>query len=130
MGSSGFGDQPGPSDAPPPPPWPPGPYGQPGPFGPQAPYGPPGWIQPRRTNSLAIAALCCGIGQVIAGFLSGIPAIVLGYIALGQIRQTGEEGRGMAITGIVLGFISIVVTVIVIILIIAAWQHATSNPGY
>jgi len=93
-----------------------GPYGQPGPYGPGGPYIPYGRVS-RTTNSLAIASLCCGIGQVLAGILAGIPAIVLGFVAISQIRRTGEDGRGMAIAGIVLGFISIIVTAVLIVII-------------
>jgi hypothetical protein len=109
-----------------------GPYGQPPYYG-QGPYGQPGqgpygWQQPRRTNSLAIAALCCGIAQVIAGPLTGIPAIILGYVSMGQIRQTGEDGRGMAITGIVLGIAGLLLTVLVIIIFISI-AHSISQNG-
>ena len=78
-------------------------------------------------NSLAIAALCCGIAQVIAGPFAGIPAIVLGYMSIGQIRRTGEEGRGMAITGIVLGIVGVLLTVLVIILAIAVFSQVSSS---
>ena len=146
----GFNDQPGfgpqgPSGWPGPgapgqhgqPGWP-GPGGQgqgsqqgwPGQPGPQYPYGQPGapWqSMPRRTNSLAIAALCCAIGQVIAGPFSGIPAVVLGSMSLKQIRQTGEDGHGMAMTGIVLGIIGTLLFVIVIIFFIAFWHHVNSQ---
>ena len=147
---SGFNDQPdsgqqGPSG------WPgqgpPGQYGQPGwpgpgyaggsgqqgwpgPAGPQYPYGQPGapWqSMPRRTNSLAIAALCCAIGQVIAGPFAGIPAVVLGSMSLKQIRQTGEDGQGMAMTGIVLGIVGTLLFVVLIIFFIAFWHRVNSQ---
>lgn len=63
-----------------------GPYGQPGPYVPRGRAG-------RKTNSLAIASLCCGIGQLLVGILAGIPAIVLGFVAINQIRRTGEDRR-------------------------------------
>jgi hypothetical protein len=91
--------------------------------GPAMPYGRVG----RGTNSLAIAALCCGIGQVIAGPLAGIPAVILGFMSLGQIARTGEDGRGMAITGLVLGIIGLILTVLFIILFIAVWKQVTSS---
>jgi hypothetical protein len=86
-------------------------YGQPGPYGQRGRVG-------RKTNSLAIASLCCGVGLLLAGIIAGIPAIVLGFLAIRQIRRTGEDGRGMAIAGIVLGFISIIATAALIILVI------------
>lgn len=93
---------------------------------PQAPAMPYGRVG-RGTNSLAIAALCCGIGQVIAGPLAGIPAVILGAMSLGQIARTGEDGRGMAITGLVLGIIGLILTVLFIILFIAVWNNVTSS---
>lgn len=85
-------------------------YGQPG-FGHQAHgqpgygYGVPGYPgygpPARKTNVLAITSLVmaiislCGIGS-IAG-------IVLGVVALNQIKASGEGGRGLAIAGIAVG---------------------------
>ncbi|HJW00893.1 MAG TPA: DUF4190 domain-containing protein, partial [Arthrobacter sp.] len=50
------------------------------------------------TNILAILAL-------VFGLAGGLPAIPLGHIALVQIRRTGDSGRGMAIAGLVLGYV-------------------------
>lgn len=53
------------------------------------------------TNGLAITALCCGI----AGFVpfAAVVAIVLGIVALNQLKRVVQSGRGMAVAGIVLG---------------------------
>lgn len=110
-----------------------GPGGQSGWQGGPYPYGSPGanWaVGPRRTNSLAIAALCCGIAQVIAGPFSGIPAIVLGAMSLKQIRQTGEDGHGMAVTGIALGIVGTILAVILIVIFVAIWAKVSTQPGY
>lgn len=88
-------------------------YGQPNPpwgaYPPaQAPYGggyPPPWPMPRPTNGMAIAALILGILWVY--WLGSILALVFGYIARSQIRRTGEGGDGMALAGIILGWIGI-----------------------
>ena len=53
------------------------------------------------TNTMAIMALVFGL---VGG--TGIP-IVLGHVALSQIRRTGEGGRGLAIAGLVLGYVGI-----------------------
>jgi hypothetical protein len=109
----------------------PGPYGQPQ-YG-QAQYGQAQYGQAqygrvgRGTNSLAIASLSLGVAQIVASILTGIPAIVLGFIALNQIRQTGEDGRGMAITGIVLGFVGIILTALFIIFFFAIVHGLSSN---
>jgi hypothetical protein len=64
------------------------------------PYPLPG----RKTNGLAIASLVCSL----AGFVIGISApvgAILGHMALRQVRQTGEEGEGLAKAGIIIGWI-------------------------
>lgn len=60
-----------------------------------------------QTNGLAIAALVCGI--VWMGGLGSILALVLGYTAKGQIDRSGgrEGGRGLAVAGIVLGWVGV-----------------------
>ncbi|MFI5683826.1 DUF4190 domain-containing protein [Streptomyces sp. NPDC051636] len=89
-------------------PYPQGPYGQQpqGPYG-QPPYQP--WTQgyspynrPAAVNGLAIAALVLGI----LCFLPGV-GLVLGLVALAQIRKRGERGKGMAIAGCVLSGIGL-----------------------
>src|SRR5262245_61799588 len=62
-------------------------------------------VAPRSTNGLAIASMVLGI---LCVFWSGsILALVFGYIAKGQINASGGQqgGRGMAIAGIVLGWV-------------------------
>ncbi|MFI1521443.1 DUF4190 domain-containing protein [Kitasatospora cineracea] len=99
-------------------PWAPAPGGQqpwgsgalpPGAFPPgTAPYGMP--VHPAYaqrqlyTNGLAIASL-------VVSFLCfvGAAGIIMGAIALRQIKRTGERGRGLAIAGIVIGSLWLVV---------------------
>lgn len=101
-------------------------YGQPGGYqGVGSWTGGPGY-QTTGTNGLAIASLACGVGQVLFGILAGIPAIILGHMARRQIRQTGEQGDGMALAGLILGYIGLVVTVLVVIFVIVAVAHSAS----
>ena len=87
---------------------PPSPYGEPTP----PPYGPAGGYyghpQPRPTNSLAIASLVCA-------FLFAPVGIVFGHMSLSQIKRTGEEGRSLAIAGLVIGYLLTVLTVLVVV---------------
>lgn len=53
---------------------------------------------PNRNNSLAVAAM---IASVLTFWIVGV---VLGHIALVQIRRTGEGGRGMALAGVIVGY--------------------------
>jgi hypothetical protein len=78
-----------------------------------------------RTNGYAIASLACGLGQFMVGPLATIPAIVFGHMARSQIRRTGEQGDGLALAGLVLGWGAVVLAIIVIAigLAIAAGMH-------
>lgn len=100
----------------------PGGYGQ----GMQTWSGGPGYPA-GKTSGLAIASLVCGIIQfVFLGILASIPAIILGHLARRQIRQTGERGAGMAMAGLVLGYIGVALTIIVVIAVIAAAAHSNT----
>jgi hypothetical protein len=67
---------------------------------------------PRRraeeTCPLAIVSMVCGMVALVLGPLA-ILAIVFGHIARGQVRRTGEGGRGMATAGLILGYMVLVV---------------------
>ena len=70
-------------------------------------YGP---VAPR-TNTLSIVSL-------VTGFFCAVAAVITGHIALGQIKRSGEAGRGMAIAGLVLGYMGIAVTAVGVVLLI------------
>jgi hypothetical protein len=105
-------------------------YQQPQQFGAQQFGAQPFGAQPfgaRPTNGMAIAALICGVCQVFFWFLAGIPAIVLGHMARKQIRQTGEQGDGMALAGMILGYIGLALTVLFVILLVIIAVAATHS---
>jgi hypothetical protein len=62
---------------------------------------------PTQTNGLAIAAMVLGILWLY--WIGSILALVFGYVAKKQIDESGgrQSGRGMAIAGIVLGWIGV-----------------------
>jgi len=64
------------------------------------------------TNGLAVASLACGLAQFLFGPLPTIPAIVLGHMARHQIKRTGEQGAGMALAGLLLGWAAVILGVI------------------
>jgi len=65
------------------------------------------------TNTLAIASLVTSIAGILCCGISSIVGIVLGTIALNQIKQTREEGYGLAVAGIVIGVAALLVYLIV-----------------
>jgi hypothetical protein len=68
----------------------------------------------RPTNGLAIASLV--VGAVWLFWIGSVLALVLGYVARGQIRRTGEGGDGVAVAGIVLGWVGVGTLVLLIVL--------------
>lgn len=116
----GYAAQPYGQPAPPPgavPPYgaPVAPYGQPMPYG--QPYGYP-YPAPQRTNGMAIASMVLGILWIY--WVGSILALVFGYVARSQIRERREAGDGMAIAGIVLGWVGIGILVLVLVIGVAA----------
>ena len=91
-----------------------------GPAGPVMPYH-AGYYPPvmpaQPTSGLAIGAMICGIAEVFTLGFAAIPAVILGHLARAQIRQTGERGDGMAIAGLVLGYLGIAGWALVILAI-------------
>ncbi len=74
----------------------------------------------RRTNSFAIAALVGGIVQFSGLWPAGIVAIILGHRALREIRETEDDGYGLAKAGLVLGYIGVALDVLVVLLLLLA----------
>ena len=83
-----------------------------------APYGgPPGYYPgaPVPNSGLAIASMVCGIaGYLTCYFVGvlGIPAVICGHMAISQINNSPVPvaGRGMAIAGLILGYLGILIT--------------------
>jgi hypothetical protein len=84
---------------------------------PPVPY-PPYRPVARSTSALATGALVCGILEIFTAGMTGIPAVVLGHMARNEIRETGKRGDGMAIAGLILGYLAIAVWLIAIIAVV------------
>ena len=79
-----------------------------------------------KTNGLALASLACGLAPFIFGPPVAIPAIVLGHVARRQIKRTGEQGAGLALAGLILGWATMIL-VIVLIVAMSAGMHGTTH---
>jgi Domain of unknown function (DUF4190) len=77
------------------------------------------------TSGKAIAALLLGVAGITVFPLVGIAAIVVGNDARAEIeRDPNLGGAGLATAGIILGWISLallVLGILVVILLLAAW---------
>ncbi|CAB4555790.1 unannotated protein [freshwater metagenome] len=75
-----------------------------------APYAP--------TNVMALIGFILSVSGFFL-FISAIPGVVLGHIALKQIRDTGEAGRGMAIAALAVGYSVIALGILTLFVVIA-----------
>ncbi|WDZ86659.1 DUF4190 domain-containing protein [Micromonospora cathayae] len=118
------------------------PYGQPGgdPYA-MGGYATPGYPPPgyppmgypaypyppvRRTNSMALAALILSLVG-IASCLTAPVGAILGHVARKQIRETGEDGEGMAKAAIIVGWVLTGLLVLAIVFYIVVIVFAISE---
>lgn len=111
------------------------PYGAPQPgtppfdakqYGTQQPhYGLPPYGAPASggTNTLAILSL-------VFAFVFNIAGIVLGHMALKQIRETNEQGRGLAVAGLVISYISLASTVLFFGIMLIGFMGVVAGESY
>ncbi|WP_449279143.1 DUF4190 domain-containing protein [Leucobacter sp. GX0328] len=101
----------------------PAPHGAPQPpapgLPPQHPYAQP----PRgKTNTLAIIAL-------VGSFFISLVGIVCGHIALSQIKRRGEGGRGLALAGVIIGYVVLAAQITAVIAVIVFIVLAPAGSG-
>ncbi|MGH8052677.1 MAG: DUF4190 domain-containing protein [Stenotrophomonas sp.] len=90
---------------------------------------------PRQTSTYAVISLVAGIlGWTLIPFLGSIGAIIFGHLARGEIsRSNGRmEGDGLAIAGLILGWLSVAMWIIGILAFILffgglAWIAALNS---
>jgi len=81
-----------------------------------------------KTNQLAMASLACGLAQFVFGPVVAIPAIVFGHVARHQIKRTGEQGAGLALAGLILGWAAVILTIVLIVgVAMSVGMHGTMH---
>ncbi len=76
--------------------------------------------QPSLTSTTAVVSLCFGVASwVLLPMLAALVAIVTGHMARGEIRrsQGALQGDGLALTGLILGYVNLLLGVLVILAI-------------
>jgi len=74
-------------------------------------------VPPQKSDGKAIGSLIasvlwvCGIGSVVG--------VVLGHLSRGQARRQGRPPAGLAMAGLVLGYLGLVVTIGVVVAVVA-----------
>jgi peptidyl-prolyl cis-trans isomerase B (cyclophilin B) len=71
---------------------------------------------------MAIASLVCA-------FLFAPLGIVFGHVSMSQIKRTGEQGRGLAIAGLIISYVLTILTVFVVVatIVFAAFAIQMTN---
>ncbi len=85
----------------------------------------------RRTNGLAIASMVTSLIALATICLYGLPTFVLGpvgaimgHITRRRIRTTGEEGDGMALAGIIIGWVATGLALLWLVVLVLVILHA------
>lgn len=82
-----------------------------------------------KLNTLAVVSLASAISWVGA-----VAGIITGHIALAQIKRSGEKGRALAVTALVLGYLyvagSIAMGVLMILFRLRGWAAPETLGGY
>ncbi|MCB1026311.1 MAG: DUF4190 domain-containing protein [Microthrixaceae bacterium] len=124
-------------------PGPPPGYGAPPPAGPpptqQGPppgYGPPsatvyappgtpgGYVQTTPTNNMAITSLVLSLIGVVGSFMCIFPIVlapvgaIIGHISMNRIKTSGQQGRGLALAGVIIGWVGTALAVGLVLLFV------------
>lgn len=107
-------------------------YGQPSTYGQSDPYaaygGAPQAVDPyagaypgpvvysRPTNTMAILSLVFSLVGLITYGFTCIVGVILGHVARSQIKRTGEQGAGLALSGLIVGYAFMGLVIIGVIL--------------
>jgi len=90
----------------------------------------PAPILPEPQKGLAITAFVLGILSVVClGLLTGIPAIICGHLAHSRARRSPSQygGAGFAMAGFVLGYVSLVFTLLIVTLLAPAMRQSRNH---
>jgi hypothetical protein len=105
-----------------------------------SPYGYPAYGYPmmppmqQKTNSMAITGMvlsivgfsllfCYGLGGLL-----GLPGAIVSHIARRRVRARNEAGAGMALAGIIVGWITVAFGIVAVIAWIYFFTHVYSDP--
>lgn len=89
---------------------------------PPTPVPQPGYPATPRTNTFAIVA-------IVTVWFGAILGLVFGYIALSQIKRTGEGGRGLALAAVIIAWVAIACGIIFTVLFFTLFAMSVPNGG-
>jgi len=83
----------------------------------------------RPNNGMATASMVLGLIGFFACGVTSVLAIIFGHVAQAQIKRTGEGGSGMAVTGLILGYIVTLGWILFWIFYIGLWAAIVGSSG-
>lgn len=85
----------------------------------------PPTLTPPKSSGLAVTSAVLGFLSLLTGFLTGIPAVIMGHLAHGKIRRSGGTlgGAGWATTGLVMGYIMTAMSLVVALVTALAYPQ-------
>ncbi|MFC2173637.1 DUF4190 domain-containing protein, partial [Acidobacteriota bacterium] len=92
----------------------------------------------KQTSMLAVVSMILGLLSMFLCASTGFAAVVLGHLSLGRIKRSSGTlgGRGMALTGLILGYVSILVFIVILAVSLFApflldnLKNAMNPPNY
>ena len=97
---------------------------------------PPSWgsstaqppsIGPDATEPFAIVSLVASLVGVFLCFVGPVAGIVFGHIARSRIKRSGAKGAGIALAGLIIGYLEILLAVIGITVLIVIGIHTNRD---
>jgi hypothetical protein len=82
-----------------------------------------GWVPAQQsTNGLAIASLVLSI--LWLGGIGSILGVIFGHVSRGQIRRHPQKGKGLALAGLIVGYVGLAATIAGTIAVVVIWNNA------
>jgi hypothetical protein len=77
-----------------------------------------------KLNTLAVVSIATALTSIGA-----VAAIITGHVALTQIKKSGESGRGLALAGTVVGYVTVAFWVLASIGLLIAGAYLRNRYG-
>lgn len=78
-----------------------------------------------KLNTLAVVSIATALTSIGA-----VAAIITGHVALTQIKKSGESGRGLALAGTIVGYVTIAFWILSTVAFIAAGAYLKGRYGF
>ena len=77
-----------------------------------------------KLNTLAVVSLASALTSIGA-----VAAIITGHVALTQIKRSGESGRGLALAGTIVGYVTIAFWILSTVAFVVAGAYLQGKYG-